>query len=442
MEREGGLRAWRDCQGGSMRTWYRSPPQKSPLCKHPGQARDHRVTCHPRVFPSTRDDHLPKGCVVEVTIPTAVWFLASRASPHPQLLPSRAAIYIWVSTASLSPPWAEPPAPLGETPGTWLHGMICFQVVTGEAHHPLLGTTWMVSCPPTFPPFLSFPPYPSLPLLSPSPLTLLLPPWSPPTLAPTYPSPISLQTLGSSSPLTPCFSFVHTSFPTSLSSQLPLPLEHLLALSLPGPSLSLPSPSPLPISLPSEYSRGIPPSQTLALPSLPSESPPVPVPLPLPDLPQTTSRPDPTNGQAQTTLPCRDEDINCRSVQTCCLLPPATPAQPVGLHPTRRATAIRPSRLAVTHMTMGHLRVHKDIESRLQACPGNERSGAVVKKSPCGQSNVFKGCEGPLIPSQPLGGAHRLRRKAPMPWAPWSMQEHNGTSVLQPRVGPVLQPGH
>ncbi|XP_077014004.1 uncharacterized protein LOC143681117 [Tamandua tetradactyla] len=48
----------------------------------------------------------------------------------------------------------------------------------------------------------------------------------------------------------------------------------------------------------------------------------------------------------------RDEDINCRSVQACCLLPPATPAQPVGLHPIRRATAIRPSRLAVTHMTV------------------------------------------------------------------------------------------
>ncbi|XP_077017012.1 uncharacterized protein LOC143684185 [Tamandua tetradactyla] len=382
MEREGGLRAWRACQGGFLRTWDRSPPQKSPLCKHPGPARDHRVTCHPWVFPSTRDAHLPKGCLVEVPIstvtPSAVWFLASRASPHPQLLPSRAAISILVSTASLSPPRAEPPAPLGETPGTWVHVLFCFQVVPGEAHHPLLVTTWMVSCPPTFPSFLSLPPCPSLPLLSPSPLTLFLPPWSPPTLAPTYPSPPSLQTLGSSSPLPPCFSFPHTSFPISLSSQLSLPWEHFLALSLPGPSLSLPSPSTLPTSLPSKYSRGIPPPQPLALSSLPAEFPPVPVPLPLPDLPQTTSRPDPTIGQAKTTLPCRDEYGNSRGVQACYFPPPATPAHPPALHIIRRATAICTSRLR----------------------KGNERSGAALKRTPCGHSSDIKGCEGPLITSQ------------------------------------------
>ncbi|XP_037654167.1 uncharacterized protein LOC119505446 [Choloepus didactylus] len=120
-----------------------SPLWKSPLCRQPGAAGHHDVTCHPWVFPSTRDGHLPGGPRVEdaalSVTPSACRCPASRFPPHrlgDQPATPRAASRLF-SAGSLLPPGAKPPAPLGEAPGALL-GFITPHLVPGEARHPLV----------------------------------------------------------------------------------------------------------------------------------------------------------------------------------------------------------------------------------------------------------------------------------------------------------------
>nr|XP_058137714.1 uncharacterized protein LOC131274612 [Dasypus novemcinctus] len=326
-------------------------------------------------LPPPGDDRLPKGDCAEGAAPSGTplvaWYLATRQPPHPQSDPPGRSLAgssgRLASGSPLFPPGTQPPAPLWEAPAALLGVRTSLQVVSGKTHPPFADTILVLSFPSSFPPFYSFPPYPTLASPSSLPLAISLNPQSSLAPLPTFPT---LFFTFTPSPLTPVFWVPppHTSFSVfpmflssppaaalsvpqgtcgpfhlpALCSSLPSPTTLSCSLPLPTPSLALPHLSPL-LSVPSghlqrAWARGIPPPHPRAL-----------------SFPLT----QPSQIRANHSL--------CRGVLG---------SRPLPLTPAHLATAATMLSCATKPLSIG-VETTEDVELQLQACPAelNPASG-------------------------------------------------------------------